>query len=160
MRVPPEVQAQDEREAAEAGMEADVVVVQAEAVEGDTAAPAPGAGADAAGADAEPQKVCLSKAFPEVRGHTSYLTFAVLLPARVRALAADAEAGGRSAAPSAPGSVDPTPPPLPLIAAGEVSAWPFPWEPDVLVNSSDRITKCLMQAKQQQQQQRGHDRSH
>lgn len=29
---------------------------------------------------AEPQKITLSKAFPDVRGHTSYLTFAVLLP--------------------------------------------------------------------------------
>ncbi|KAH9889796.1 tRNA methyltransferase complex GCD14 subunit [Cubamyces lactineus] len=28
----------------------------------------------------EPRKITLSKAFPEVRGHTSYLTFAVLLP--------------------------------------------------------------------------------
>ncbi|OJT15155.1 tRNA (adenine(58)-N(1))-methyltransferase catalytic subunit TRM61 [Trametes pubescens] len=29
---------------------------------------------------AEPRKITLSKAFPDVRGHTSYLTFAVLLP--------------------------------------------------------------------------------
>lgn len=28
----------------------------------------------------EPAKISLSKMFPEVRGHTSYLTFAVLFP--------------------------------------------------------------------------------
>ena len=33
--------------------------------------------------EAEPPKISLSKAFPEVRGHTSYLTFAVLLPVSV-----------------------------------------------------------------------------
>ena len=42
----------------------------------------------------EPAKVSLSKAFAEVRGHTSYLTFAVLLPASVRALAESADASG------------------------------------------------------------------
>lgn len=30
--------------------------------------------------EAEPEKISVSKAFPEVRGHTSYLTFAMLLP--------------------------------------------------------------------------------
>ena len=31
-------------------------------------------------ATAEPEKISVSRAFPEVRGHTSYLTFAVLFP--------------------------------------------------------------------------------
>ncbi|KAF7797489.1 hypothetical protein EIP86_008688 [Pleurotus ostreatoroseus] len=37
----------------------------------------------------EPAKISVSKTFAEVRGHTSYLTFAVLLPATARALAAE-----------------------------------------------------------------------
>ncbi|KAI0373880.1 tRNA methyltransferase complex GCD14 subunit [Pilatotrama ljubarskyi] len=37
-------------------------------------------GQDEQSATPEPRKITLSKAFPEVRGHTSYLTFAVLLP--------------------------------------------------------------------------------
>ncbi|CDO71668.1 hypothetical protein BN946_scf184915.g12 [Trametes cinnabarina] len=42
--------------------------------------------------DAAPAKITLSKAFPEVRGHTSYLTFAVLLPASVIAQARESAA--------------------------------------------------------------------
>ncbi|OSD07354.1 GCD14-domain-containing protein [Trametes coccinea BRFM310] len=44
---------------------------------------------------AEPRKITLSKAFPEVRGHTSYLTFAVLLPATaVEKAVREGSAGG------------------------------------------------------------------
>lgn len=44
---------------------------------------------------AEPRKITLSKAFPEVRGHTSYLTFAVLLPATaVEKAVPEGNAGG------------------------------------------------------------------
>ncbi|KIP08958.1 hypothetical protein PHLGIDRAFT_126677 [Phlebiopsis gigantea 11061_1 CR5-6] len=50
--------------------------------------PQPGEGEGGAG----PTKVSLSKAFPEVRGHTSYLTFAVLLPASAYAEAESADA--------------------------------------------------------------------
>ncbi|KAI0662019.1 tRNA methyltransferase complex GCD14 subunit [Cubamyces menziesii] len=46
----------------------------------------------AARGETEPRKITLSKAFPEVRGHTSYLTFAVLLPAT--AFADGSKAGG------------------------------------------------------------------
>ena len=60
------------------------------------------AAAEARGAmGAEPARLSLSKAFAEVRGHTSYLTFAVLLPASVRAAAA-AAAPGESAAATPP----------------------------------------------------------
>jgi tRNA (adenine57-N1/adenine58-N1)-methyltransferase catalytic subunit len=45
--------------------------------------PAPISAATDVDARAEPAKISVSKAFPEVRGHTSYLTFAVLLPASV-----------------------------------------------------------------------------
>ncbi|KDQ62731.1 hypothetical protein JAAARDRAFT_30635 [Jaapia argillacea MUCL 33604] len=38
-------------------------------------------------------KISLSKTFPEVRGHTSYLTFACLLPAFARAAASQANSG-------------------------------------------------------------------
>ncbi|KAJ3488436.1 hypothetical protein NLI96_g2836 [Meripilus lineatus] len=45
------------------------------------AAPSAGTGAgDATQNDGSSAKLNVSKAFPEVRGHTSYLTFAVLLP--------------------------------------------------------------------------------
>ncbi|KAI9058216.1 tRNA methyltransferase complex GCD14 subunit [Trametes sanguinea] len=48
--------------------------------------------------DAPPRKITLSKAFPEVRGHTSYLTFALLLPAAAVEKAKTEEgAGGRLA---------------------------------------------------------------
>lgn len=63
---------------------------EAEALAEMHAAPAPAASTpvaqvvhDAASLEtetAEPRKITLSKAFPDVRGHTSYLTFAVLLP--------------------------------------------------------------------------------
>ncbi|TBU31839.1 tRNA methyltransferase complex GCD14 subunit [Dichomitus squalens] len=53
-------------------------------------------------------KICLSKTFPEVRGHTSYLTFAVLLPATVMSTV---EAVSTSEQPSTAVSAEPTPPP-------------------------------------------------
>ncbi|KAH9847906.1 tRNA methyltransferase complex GCD14 subunit-domain-containing protein [Lenzites betulinus] len=70
--VSPEDQARDEREAV------------AEGVLPPTPAPAVEKAAEAAELEAEeetePRKITLSKTFPDVRGHTSYLTFAVLLP--------------------------------------------------------------------------------
>ncbi|RPD77973.1 GCD14-domain-containing protein [Lentinus tigrinus ALCF2SS1-7] len=114
---PPEVQAQDEREAAEAM---------------DTDSLAPAAGQDTVGLEEtpaptvkleeqttpavddetteapEPQKITLSKTFPEVRGHTSYLTFAVLLPATAPGVSEVA-----AASTSATVSTDSTPPPPP-----------------------------------------------
>lgn len=55
--------------------------------------PAPGAKEEAAAGEEGERKVSVSKAFAEVRGHTSYLTFAVLLPASVYE-AASAPASG------------------------------------------------------------------
>lgn len=51
--------------------------------------PAPAA-VVAEGKPAEERKISVSKAFPEVRGHTSYLTFAVLLPPAAYAAAQEA----------------------------------------------------------------------
>ncbi len=48
----------------------------------------------------EPTKMSVSKAFPEVRGHTSYLTFAVLLPACVETLATPIEVNSPASSPS------------------------------------------------------------
>ncbi|GJE88543.1 tRNA methyltransferase complex GCD14 subunit [Phanerochaete sordida] len=59
--------------------------------------PAPAADA-APSAPAEERKISVSKAFPEVRGHTSYLTFAVLLPPAVYAAAQGAAEAQSSAA--------------------------------------------------------------
>ena len=60
--------------------------------------------------EAVARNISVSKVFPEVRGHTSYLTFAVLAPASVRAIAV-ARAGGASgsATPSAATPVAGTP---------------------------------------------------
>ena len=60
--------------------------------------------------EAVAKSISVSKVFPEVRGHTSYLTFAVLAPASIRNLA---EAAGTSAsvATSAPVSAVATPQP-------------------------------------------------
>ena len=121
--VPPEVQAQDESEAAAA----------AEAMETDDAAgrsgnaTAAGAAAsapvrEAAQEAAEAPKICLSKAFPEVRGHTSYLTFAVLLPA---AAVEKVEAVSASEQTSAAVSVEPTPPPSSAVEASSYSSLHF-----------------------------------
>ncbi|KAI0769956.1 tRNA methyltransferase complex GCD14 subunit [Fomes fomentarius] len=82
VRVAPEVQAQDEREAEVA------------------------AGAQQA-MDTDEGQITLSKTFPEVRGHTSYLTFAVLLPATMMSKVAESA----SEQPSTVGSAQPTPPP-------------------------------------------------
>ncbi|EIW59167.1 tRNA methyltransferase complex GCD14 subunit [Trametes versicolor FP-101664 SS1] len=73
--VSPEDQARDEAEA----------LAEMHAAPAPPAASTPAAQAvhDAASLEvetAEPRKITLSKAFPDVRGHTSYLTFAVLLP--------------------------------------------------------------------------------
>lgn len=46
---------------------------------------------DPAQNDGSSAKISVSKAFPEVRGHTSYLTFAVLLPAAVHETSAPEE---------------------------------------------------------------------
>ncbi len=115
VRVAPEVQAQDEREAevaagAQQAMDTDGgVTVKVE--------PTSSAGLTAGGgemvvrpeteAETEPQKITLSKTFPEVRGHTSYLTFAVLLPATVMSKVVE----NASEQPSTVGSAQPTPPP-------------------------------------------------
>lgn len=106
--VPPDVQAQDEREAVE-GMETGVAATATETLAAGTtsasAAVPPGEVQEAA----EAPRICLSKTFPDVRGHTSYLTFAVLLPATVtRKLGAAAIV---SEQPSTVASADPTPPP-------------------------------------------------
>ncbi len=100
--VSPEVQAQDEREAeATGGLEAAATEAQAPVGASTTSAPAQEA--------AEASKICLSKTFPDVRGHTSYLTFAVLLPAAVtQKLGAAATV---SEQPSTVASAEPTPPP-------------------------------------------------
>ncbi|KAI0352598.1 GCD14-domain-containing protein [Trametes cingulata] len=86
-KVSPEEQAQDEAEAlAEMGATSKTQGQdeQSGAQTGtgtETGTPAPGTSEKAQdAATSEPRKITLSKAFPEVRGHTSYLTFAVLLP--------------------------------------------------------------------------------
>ncbi|KAI8994158.1 tRNA methyltransferase complex GCD14 subunit-domain-containing protein [Trametes punicea] len=108
----PEEQARDEAEAlalAELDAAASRARAQSEAVS-QSGASTPGPAPPAAGEDAEPRKITLSKAFPEVRGHTSYLTFAVLLPATaIESAHADADAGGAVA--SQPSSSEPPPPP-------------------------------------------------
>ncbi|KAI0648177.1 tRNA methyltransferase complex GCD14 subunit-domain-containing protein [Trametes meyenii] len=79
----PQEQARDEAEAlAEIGakQQEEEVVVKVEAVEN-------GEAREEDERAEEPGKVTLSKAFAEVRGHTSYLTFAVLLPAASAAAA-------------------------------------------------------------------------
>ncbi|PIL22402.1 hypothetical protein GSI_15090 [Ganoderma sinense ZZ0214-1] len=108
--VPPEVQAQDEREAVE-GIETAVEATGTEAIEAGTTSasgPAPATPSEVQEV-AEAPRICLSKTFPDVRGHTSYLTFAVLLPAAVtRKLGAAATVFEQ---PSTVASAKPTPPP-------------------------------------------------
>ena len=127
--VPPEVQAQDESEAAAAAeaMETD----DATGRSGSAAAARPSSVAGAAASApvreaaqeaAEAPKICLSKAFPEVRGHTSYLTFAVLLPA---AAVEKVEAVSASEQASAAVSAEPTPPPSSAVEASDYSALHF-----------------------------------
>ena len=57
-------------------------------------------------------RMSISKAFPEVRGHTSYLTFAVLLPAHVHEAGSTAKttAAAQPAASSGDAIVPPAPP--------------------------------------------------
>ncbi|KAI1793307.1 tRNA methyltransferase complex GCD14 subunit [Ganoderma leucocontextum] len=116
--VPPEVQAQDERDAT-GGMETDAATeaVGTPAAAGPTSASAPASKAVQEAAEAP--KICLSKTFPDVRGHTSYLTFAVLLPAAViRKLGATAT---MSEQPSTVASTEPTPPPPGVVEDGKIT---------------------------------------
>lgn len=76
--------------------EAEQVALEAAEVEelgaAEVAQATPAAPSDPISADpVSPAKIGLSKAFPEVRGHTSYLTFACLLPAFVSAVAGPEE---------------------------------------------------------------------
>ncbi|KAI0700352.1 tRNA methyltransferase complex GCD14 subunit-domain-containing protein [Cerioporus squamosus] len=117
--IPPEVQAQDERAATE-GMAIDGPAASTASPVPDTsstpvedAPPTLVEEATPAAGASEPQKITLSKTFAEVRGHTSYLTFAVLLPARVREVAA--------ASTSVTVSAESTPPPPPAAEASPVN---------------------------------------
>ncbi len=109
--VPPEVQAQDERAATD-GMRLDGAADAAAASPIRAASSAPVEDATTT-EESEPQKITLSKTFAEVRGHTSYLTFAVLLPAAVREVAATAT--------SVTVSAESTPPPPPATEASPVN---------------------------------------
>ena len=115
-RVPPEMQAQDEREAVEGTETAATATATESAPVGTPVAVVPSTTSTSAPAikeAAEASKICLSKTFPDVRGHTSYLTFAVLLPAAVtRKLGATATMSEQVS------SAEPTPPPS---GAAEVS---------------------------------------
>ncbi|KAH9931641.1 tRNA methyltransferase complex GCD14 subunit [Epithele typhae] len=75
--------------------------------------PRPYGGGDGGGVEEEEEepKISVSKTFPEVRGHTSYLTFAVLLPVNVRAAQAGVGHQHGATAVSEQTSVEPTPPP-------------------------------------------------
>ncbi len=66
-----------------AGTEAPQTVHGAEPVAVDPSAPISKPSGDTTQNDGLSSKISVSKAFPEVRGHTSYLTFAILLPAVV-----------------------------------------------------------------------------
>ncbi|KAI0763652.1 tRNA methyltransferase complex GCD14 subunit-domain-containing protein [Trametes elegans] len=110
MKVSPEEQAQDEAEAlAEAAAAQGRVGDEDEGVVVHVREQAPEAKEEAS-PEPLPQKITLSKAFPEVRGHTSYLTFAVLLPATP---ASAGKSGG-----AAPESAAATPAPAASIAEG------------------------------------------
>ncbi|TFK87492.1 tRNA methyltransferase complex GCD14 subunit [Polyporus arcularius HHB13444] len=109
--VPPEVQAQDERAATD-GMRLDGAadVAAASPIRAASSAPVEDATTTEG---SEPQKITLSKTFAEVRGHTSYLTFAVLLPAAVREVAATAT--------SVTVSAESTPPPPPATKESKMT---------------------------------------
>ncbi|KAI0074038.1 tRNA methyltransferase complex GCD14 subunit [Panus rudis PR-1116 ss-1] len=93
-RVKTEVEGSTEQDASltEGANEPNIVLPAAVLEHLSTASPAGSGQQDESSSDPPNQpSISISKAFPEVRGHTSYLTFAVLLPASVLAEASAAQ---------------------------------------------------------------------